>query len=129
MLKKHGERDAHPPLRQLAGAQLARQAVEHAVDHPGLVALEEGVRHLDVLADDDAGRHVRELHQLEGGRAQDGAHDGIDARQAPALGQLPVDHRIDLALAPHHALEQAGKMLRVGLRRRIVLAYRRADGP
>ena len=32
------------------------------------------------------------------------------------LGQLPVDHRIDLALAPHHAPEHADKVLRVGLR-------------
>src|ERR1700730_15035212 len=86
------------PLGQLAGPELAGELVEHAIDDARLIASKEGVGAIDIFADDHARRHVAQLQQLEGARAQDGAHDGIDAIQAPALGGLSIDHRIADAL-------------------------------
>src|SRR5262249_44455246 len=100
---------------QLAGPQLAGELVEHAVDDPGFVAGKEGVRDVDILADDHAGRHVAELHQLKGGGAQDRADDRVDAIEAPAFGELAVDQRIDLALAPHDPLQHPGEVLGIGV--------------
>src|SRR5262245_4602229 len=103
------------PLWQIARAQLAGEGVEHTVDDAWLVTFKECVRHVDVLADDDAWRHVIELNQLEGASAQDGAQDGIDPSEPPSLRQLPVDHWIDLPLAPHDALQHVREVLGVRL--------------
>src|SRR5262249_49032196 len=76
----------------------------------------------DVFADDDAGRHLRQLDQFQSGRAQDGAHDGIDTRQPPAGRQLLIDHRVDLALPFDHAAQDLGKVLLIGIDHTVAVA-------
>ncbi len=46
---------------------------------------------------------------LIGPGAEDGAQDGIDAGEPPALGKLLVDQRIDLELLAHHALDEVAE--------------------
>ena len=58
--------------------------------------------------------------QLEAAGAQDGAQNGVDAHQPPAGGKLLIDHRIEFALALHHAVEHAREMLWVAARDRTV---------
>ena len=82
-----------------------RDAVEHAVDDLRLVVLEERLGDVDVLVDGDAAGTSRTLHELEHAGAQDGAQDGVDANEAPAVGELLIDERIDVALAAHDAAE------------------------
>src|SRR5437868_12626551 len=61
------------PVIRLVLPQHARQAVEHAVHHPRLLAGEEGVRDVEIFADHDARRHVGAAEQLIGAGAQNGA--------------------------------------------------------
>src|SRR5262245_21177172 len=101
--------------RESLRARLVGELVENAVDDFRLVLGEEGMGNVHIFGDDDAGRHVVPRHELEGSRAENGAQDGIDAGQPPALGELPVDQRIDFKLLAHDALDQIAEELRLCL--------------
>src|SRR5262245_36338749 len=92
-------------------ARSVRELVENAVHNLWLVLGEEGMRDIDIFGDDDPPRHVIPRHELEGSGAKDGAENGIDPGQAPALGELPVDQGIDLELLAHDALDQVAEEL------------------
>src|SRR5262245_65827943 len=55
---------------ELAGTKLPCDLVEHGVDHPGLVPIDEGIGDVDVFGDDDARWHVAAMTKLVGARAQ-----------------------------------------------------------
>src|ERR1700690_1313834 len=46
------------PPRELVGAELAGDLVEHRVHHAGLLRLDEGVRDIDIFRHHDAARHI-----------------------------------------------------------------------
>ena len=49
------------------------------------------------------------LENFIGAGAENGAQDGIDAGEPPALGELLVDQRIDLELLAHHAIDEVAE--------------------
>ena len=70
------------------------------------------------------------MQDLVGAGAKDGAKDGIDAGEPPALGELLVDQGIDLELLAHHALDEVAE--EGGFRVGILATLRspgRADAP
>src|SRR5262245_13679487 len=87
---------------ELLGAQLARDAVEHGVDHADLLTLDKGVRHIDIFGDDDTRRHVAAVIELIGTGAQHRAQDRLDPLERPALREHVVDQRVERALLAHH---------------------------
>src|SRR6185312_13349690 len=88
---------------EFVGPQLARQLVEHGVDHAGLVAADEGGGDVGVFGDDGARRHVLAMHELVGPGPHRCAQDRLDALQGPRLLQGLVDHRIEHTLLAQHA--------------------------
>src|SRR5262245_17013438 len=79
---------AHPTIRsftsprravELLGAQLARDAVEHGVDHADLLALDEGMCNVDIFGNHDARRNVTAVIELVGAGSQHRAQDRLDA--------------------------------------------------
>src|SRR6187455_2950051 len=70
-------------MPELRRPQLARELVEHGVDHARLAAAEEAPRNADIFVDRDLGRHVGAADQLERAGAQAGAQHRIDALDTP----------------------------------------------
>src|ERR1700752_7859 len=94
---------------------LVAEAVEDGIDDLRLLLAEKRVRDIDIFGDDHARRHVAANEELVGAGAEDGAQDGIDAREPPALGELLVDQRVDAKLLAHHALDYGAEEFRLRL--------------
>src|SRR5690349_10110349 len=96
--------------RELVGAELARDLVEHGVDHAGLVLFDEGMRDVDIFGHDHTARHVLAVLQFVGARAQHRAQNRVDPLKRPSLLERIVDQGIELGLiadhAGHHVLEE-----------------------
>ncbi len=73
-------------LRQFGGPLLARDLVEHGVDHARLGRTKEGAGDIDIFLDDDARRHILARPSFIGAGAQHRAHHRLKARQRPAAG-------------------------------------------
>src|ERR1039457_6294211 len=84
-------------------AHLARQLIEHGIDHAGLVALDEGRRDVGIFRHHHARRHVAAVVELVGASTQRRAQHRLDALERPAFRQRLVDDRVELALLAHHA--------------------------
>ena len=67
------------------------------------------MRDVDKFRDGHPRGHIAPLQDLIGSGAKDGAQDGIDAGQPPALGKLLVDQRIDLELLAYHAIDEVAE--------------------
>ena len=105
----------HPAARSNSAARkLARQLVEHRIDHAGLVALDEGGGDVDIFRHHHARRHVAAMVELVGAGAQHRAQHRLDALERPALRQRLVDQRIELALLAHHAADDVAEERRLG---------------
>src|SRR4029079_3048423 len=100
---------ARPFGGEFLRAGFSRDPIEDAVDDFGLVLGEEGVRDVDKFRDGHPRGHIAPLQDLIGAGAKNGAQDGIDAGQPPALGKLLVDQRIDLELLAHHAIDEVAE--------------------
>src|SRR5258707_3318207 len=57
--------------RELLGAGITCDTIEHAVHQSRFVGGEEGVRDIDIFRNDDAARNVAALQQLEHAAAED----------------------------------------------------------
>src|SRR5690606_10664183 len=69
---------------ELLAAQLARDRIEHAIDHAWLVtAGEESAGDVDIFGDDDLGGDVATSRQFIGPAAQNRAQRHVDALQRP----------------------------------------------
>src|SRR5271157_1279749 len=75
-------------------ALLARHAVEHTVHDSGFLAAKEVMRDLDIFVDDRARGHVRPSDDFIHAGTKDGAQNAVNARQAPALGQMRANLRV-----------------------------------
>ena len=94
---------------------LVTEPVEDAVHDLRLVFGEKGMGDVDIFGDDHARRDIAANQDLVGAGAKDGAQDGIDAGQAPALGELAVDQRVDAELLAHHAFDEIAEEARLRL--------------
>src|SRR5215471_15657239 len=112
---------------ELGGAQLAGNLIEHRVDHPGLVPIDEGVGDVHVLGDDDTRRNILLPIELVGPCAQHRAKDRFNALQRPARGEGTIDQRIEAALLRDDAADKLAKER--GLRRQILFALDFAAEP
>src|SRR6476660_9396000 len=89
--------------RELVGAKLSRDLVEHGVHHAGLILFDKGVRDVDIFGHDHTARHILAMLQLIRTRAQHRAQDRVDPLQRPPLRQRVIDQRIEFSLVAHHA--------------------------
>src|SRR5260370_9919884 len=108
------------PTRELVGAELARDLVEHRVHHAGLVLFDKGVRDIDVFVTHHAAGVVIAMLQFVGARPQLRAQNGVDPLRRPALRQRIVDQGVELGLVAHHAGNHIAEERR--LRRQIFIA-------
>src|SRR5690606_38849048 len=92
----------------------------HAIDHLRFVIIEEGVCHINVFIDYDTVGNVLAFDQLKGACAQDCAKRGIHTLQSPVQRELLINHRIDVALAPHDAAYKLGEESRIRTRDRFI---------
>src|SRR5271156_4919605 len=103
------ERRPLPAGGELGGPRPPRQRVEHGIDHPALFAPVKGAGDVDIFHDRDARRHVRARSELVIGRAQDRAHQGLDAPQRPSLGERVVETAVDRELIALHARDDVAE--------------------
>src|SRR5690606_12687493 len=80
--------------REFLGPQFAGERIQHTIDEPGFVLVDEGVCNVDIFGDHDARGNVALAVEFEGAGAQDGAQQGLDALERPAFTQRLIDHRI-----------------------------------
>src|SRR5450631_4941735 len=113
--------------RELRRAQLARQLIEHGIDHAGLVALDESRRDVGIFRHHHARWHVAAVVELVAACAQRRAQHRLDALERPAFRQRLVDDRVELALLAHHAGHDVAEER--GLRRQILRALDLAAEP
>src|SRR5580704_307664 len=88
---------------EFSRTQLARQLIEHGVDHAGLVTLYESRRDVGIFRHHHARRHVAAMVEFVTTGAQGGAQHRLDALERPAFRQRLVDDRLELALLAHPA--------------------------
>src|SRR5581483_1947200 len=112
---------------ELRGSQLARQLIEHGVDHAGLVFFHKGMRDIDIFGNDDPRRHILTAFQLVGAGPQRRAQHSLDARERPPLRQHAIDHRIEAALLAHDAADDVAEERR--FRGKILLTFHFAADP
>src|ERR1700689_5531968 len=72
---------------ELSRSRLARERVEHGVDHAALFGTEESGGDIDIFGHRAPRRHIRPTSQFIERRAKDGAHERFDATQRPAFGE------------------------------------------
>src|SRR5258708_12713258 len=87
--------------RELAGTKVPRDLIEHGIDHPGLVLVDEGVGDIDVFGDDNTRRNVVAMPELIGACTQHRAQDCFDPFERPSFGEDLVDQRIKATLLAH----------------------------
>src|SRR5579872_884357 len=71
------------PTSHFLGPEIARDLVEHTVDHARFFAGIECVRDVDIFVDGDFRWHVAAMRQLISANAQDGAQHRFEPRQRP----------------------------------------------
>src|SRR3990170_8530593 len=86
---------------ELVRPRLVPEPVEDSVHDLRLLFSKKGMGDVDIFGDYHARRDIAANQDLIGAGAKDGAKDGIDAGQPPALGQLAVDQRVDAELLAH----------------------------
>ncbi len=106
---ERGRLSRSPPFGQLAGSELAREAVEHAVDELGSSPSKKAwATSMYSLITTRGGTSLRSMSSKAAARRMARTIESMRVSRQP-LRQLLVDQRVDLALAPHHALSRSAK--------------------